>query len=53
MGGRGDYDYKFYKAVYGLNNDLKWFEKIGDMKIQRNGHVAFLSPENISHRCVS
>ena len=52
MGGLGDSDNSLYSAVYGLSNDVKWFEKIGDLKKQRLGHVAFLLPDNISHRCV-
>jgi len=56
MGGLGDSDIytdmSLFSAVYGLRNDLKYFEKIGDLKKQRLGHAAFLLPDNISHRCV-
>ena len=49
IGGYGDGGHS--SAIFGLSQDKNEFKKIGDLKIPRSHHVAFVLPEGIRDKC--
>ena len=51
IGGKSD-NRDVHSAIYGLTKDLRTFEKIGNLKVPRYGHVAMVLPEKSVNNCV-
>ena len=47
----GETGSNYLSSIYGLTKDLKKFDKIGDLKKARFGHVALTIPEDMIDRC--
>ena len=52
IGGHHPYFVSMSSDIYGLTKDLKKFDKLGNLKTPRTGHIALVLPDKAVEKCI-